>query len=198
MLRTAMQQVGDHIIPTRTVGGQSVSQSSASHHTTPRTAHGDDCTDAEIVLLRCFVASMLRCFQGLVSESVVSEKATRIVYSLAAVGALDAPPPTGTYPFKTVCLPLRYCLFTPELQWQARGNRLISQGCKPDRKRPTGTVKTNVTSAAHFALARKLAASTAILLRNKGAALPLPPPTAQATTTIALIGAAGFAGRYLY
>jgi hypothetical protein len=45
-----------------------------------------------------FFGSMLRTAmkQGMVPESVVTEKATRVVYSLAAVGALDAPPPTGT------------------------------------------------------------------------------------------------------
>lgn len=45
-----------------------------------------------------FFGSMLRTAMkaGSVPESVVTEKATRVVYSLAAVGALDAPPPTGT------------------------------------------------------------------------------------------------------
>ena len=83
--------------------------------------------------------------QGLVPEAAVKEKATRVVYSLAAVGALDGPAPTGT-------------------------------------------VKTNVTSAAHFKLARQLAGATAILLKNKGQVLPLAPET----TRIALIGGAGF------
>jgi ketosteroid isomerase-like protein len=31
--------------------------------------------------------------------------------------------------FKTLQVPLRNCLFTPELQWQSRGKRRISQGC---------------------------------------------------------------------
>jgi hypothetical protein len=35
---------------------------------------------------------------------------------------------SGNFPLN----PLRYRLFTPELQWQSRGKRRISQGCKPE------------------------------------------------------------------
>ena len=35
--------------------------------------------------------------------------------------------------FNTGCLPLRYCLFTPELQCQPKGQRHISQGVRGKR-----------------------------------------------------------------
>ena len=66
---------------------------------------------------------------GKVSEAVITEKAVRIVYSLAKVGALDA--------------------------------------------NNTNSSKSDVTSDAHRALARKLAAAAATLLQNKGGLLPL-------------------------
>ena len=60
---------------------------------------------------------------GAVTEAVVSDKATRVVYSLAAVGLLDKPNPNS------------------------------------------GHSSNDVTSAAHVALARRLAAESVILLK---------------------------------
>ena len=79
---------------------------------------------------------------GTVKQSVVDEKATRIVYSLAKIGALDTPRPP--------------------------------------------TAGADVTSPAHRALARKLAAEACILLKNEGSLLPL-----AMDTTVAVIGDAG-------
>jgi beta-glucosidase len=66
---------------------------------------------------------------GRVDETVITEKAVRIVYSLAVVGALDV--------------------------------------------NNTNHSDADVTSPAHYALARKLSAASATLLRNKGGVLPL-------------------------
>ena len=82
---------------------------------------------------------------GTVTEATVTEKATRVVYSLAKVGALDTPRPP--------------------------------------------TAGADVTSAAHLALARKLASSACILLKNEGGILPL-----TMSTKVAVIGDAGNLG----
>eukprot|EP01063_Lacrimia_lanifica_P022615 TRINITY_DN30158_c0_g1_i1.p1 TRINITY_DN30158_c0_g1~~TRINITY_DN30158_c0_g1_i1.p1 ORF type:complete len:732 (+),score=179.57 TRINITY_DN30158_c0_g1_i1:65-2260(+) len=85
---------------------------------------------------------------GDVSQATIDEKVTRVVYSLAAVGALDTP--------------------------------------------KTGTADTDVTSDAHRALARRLAAASATLLRNEGGALPLNLAALKKRPagSVALIGAA--------
>lgn len=85
---------------------------------------------------------------GKVTEATITEKAVRIVYSLATVGALDA------------------------------NNNNSSD--------------TDVTSDAHRALARKLAARSAILLTNKDSALPLDfAKLGRRKASVALIGQAG-------
>lgn len=85
---------------------------------------------------------------GHVAEHVLDEKVTRIVYSLAAVGALDSP-----------------------------------NANKSDA---------DVTSDAHRALARKLAAESSVLLKNKGKLLPLDlSKLAGVKGSVAVIGLAG-------
>lgn len=85
---------------------------------------------------------------GKVTEATITEKAVRIVYSLAAVGALDA--------------------------------------------HNNNSSDTDVTSDAHRALARKLAARSAIMLTNVNSALPLDFATLGAKkASVALIGLAG-------
>lgn len=83
---------------------------------------------------------------GRVSEATLTEKAVRVVYSLAAVGALDA--------------------------------------------HNNNSSDTDVTSDEHRALARKLAAASATLLRNRAGALPLDAANMGAAGSLALIGLA--------
>ena len=80
---------------------------------------------------------------GLVSKEVVADKAARVVYSMAASGALDA--------------------------------------------NGTGTAATDVTSPAHVALARRLAAASMTLLKNAGGLLPLNTRCAGPSTALVLI-----------
>ena len=87
---------------------------------------------------------------GTVPESVVTDKAVRIVYSLAAVGALD--------------------------------------------KQNPNNASADATSEQHRLLARRMASSSCVLLKNDGQLLPLslhPKANATAVKTIALIGKAG-------
>jgi beta-glucosidase-like glycosyl hydrolase len=120
-----------------------------------------------------FFGSMLRTAmkQGMVPESVVTEKATRVVYSLAAVGALDAPPPTGTVQTNV----------SEAFPSYSRSILTEIYLCHPCSCHEILRMETpgQVTSEAHFRLARKLASATAILLQNRGGVLPLapvPPP----------------------
>ena len=91
---------------------------------------------------------------GTVSQATIDEKATRIVYSMAALGILD--PPYNN-----------------------------------------NTADMDVTSPAHAALARQLAAASTTLLKNEGGLLPLLPQK-NGKLTIGLIGAAAINGTAIF